>query len=294
MKPAPFRYFAPRSRDEALSLFAEHGDEAKALAGGQSLVPAMSFRLAQPAILVDLNHIADLDAIRTGPDQGFVIGAMTRQRAVERHSGVVARVPLVAATLEHVAHPQIRNRGTFGGSLAHADPAAELPAVALVAEARLVAQSARGQRTIAATDFFTDLFDTALEPDELLVQVELPPMPPGTGWAFDEVARRHGDYALIGVAVAVTKHADGSIATARIAYLSVGPGPVLARRAAAALVGSDGGAEAIRAAADIAAHQDVDDPPTDIHATAAYRRHLITVLTTRALTRAVAAAAVAV
>ncbi len=290
MKPAAFRYFAPQTRAEALALLAEHGDDAKVLAGGQSLVPAMSFRLAQPAILVDLNGIDDLAFIEAPGEGGVRIGAMTRQRTVERSDVIRERAPLVAETLPHVAHPQIRNRGTFGGSLAHADPAAELPAVALATEARFRVESVHRQRTLSSDDFFTDLFATALEPGELLVEVALPPVPPHSGWAFEEIARRHGDYALVGVAATVACDIEGRIAHARLAFLSVGPGPVLARRAAESLVGSIGDDASIRAAATLAAHEDVDDPPTDIHATAAYRRHLIDVLTNRVLTRAVARA----
>ena len=286
MKPAPFRYLAPTSLGAALDALAEHGGDAKPLAGGQSLVPAMSFRLAQPAVLVDLGRVAELAFVRPLDDGGTRIGAMTRQRAVERHARVAERAPLVVETLGHVAHPQIRNRGTFGGSLAHADPAAELPAVALTLEARFHLASRRGRRTVAADDFFTDLFATVLAPDELLVALDVPALAPGTGWAFAELARRHGDYALAGVAATITRGADGRVAAARWAYLSVGPGPVLARRGAAALVGTAGDEAACREAAHIAAHEDVTDPPADIHATAAYRRHLVEVLTVRVLTRA--------
>ncbi len=286
MKPAPFRYFAPETLDEALSLLAEHGDEAKPLAGGQSLVPAMNFRLAQPAVLVDLNRIAALSFIRPDDAGGVVVGAMTRQRAVEHSELVAARAPLVTETVPYIAHAQIRNRGTFGGSLAHADPASELPAVALALDAQFTLACRSGQRVVPAEAFYTDLFETACGHEELLVDVRLPTAAAGSGFAFEELARRHGDYALVGVAVAVQRGADGTLIDARMAYLSVGPGPVLATRASASLLGTRGETEALRVAASLAAHEDIVDPPSDIHATAAYRRHLIEVLTVRALTRA--------
>ncbi len=294
MKPAPFSYHAPATTEEALALLAEHGDDAKVLAGGQSLVPAMNFRLAQPAVLIDLNRIETLAYIRQndrqGDDASVAIGAMTRQRAVERSALVAAQVPLVAETMPNIAHAQIRNRGTFGGSLAHADPAAELPAVALALDAWFRLRSAAGERVVTAADFFTDLFETALAPEEMLTEIVLPPSAPGTGWAFRELSRRHGDYALVGVAVTVTV-AAGRISDARIVLLSVGPGPVVAHGAQAALVGEQPHSETIGAAARIVAADDIDPSP-DIHATAAYRRHLARILTERALTAAVARASV--
>src|SRR5437868_572740 len=176
MKPAPFEYYSPTTRQEALSLLAEHGGEAKPLAGGQSIVPAMNFRLAQPSILVDLNNISDLFGIEVVGD-GVRIGAMTRQRMVERSPLVKQYAPLIAEAMPYIAHPQIRNRGTFGGSLAHADPAAELPALAVVLGARLHVQNSSSERTISASDFFLGLFTTLLEPDELLVAASIPASP---------------------------------------------------------------------------------------------------------------------
>ena len=282
MKPAPFEYHAPESLEEALDLLAEHGDDAKALAGGQSLVPAMNVRLAQPAVLVDLNGIRELFYLRGSAEGGLRVGTMTRMRQVEEDPLVAARYPLVAETLPYIAHPQIRNRSTFGGSIAHADPAAELPAVALALDARLHLRSRSGTRQLAATEFNTGLFETALEPEELLVEVELPPPPPRTGWAFTEVSRRHGDYALVGVAARITLDPNGRCSTARLALLSVGEGPVPAATAAAELVGQSYGTDTIRAAAATVAHQDID-PPGDIHASPTYRRHLAEVLTGRVL-----------
>lgn len=285
MKPAPFRYLAPRSLDEALAQLAEHGADAKPLAGGQSLVPAMNFRLGQPAVLVDLNRIGGLATVAPTEGGGLRIGAMTRQGALERDPLVGRLAPLLADALPHVAHPQIRGRGTAGGSLAHADPAAELPAVMLALEARLRLQSRAAERWVAAGDFFVGLFATALGPGELLVEVALPPFPAGAGSAFAEVARRHGDYALVGVAAVVELGEDGRCRKARIALLSVGEGPVLAGRAMAMLVDQPLGDGLIRAAAETAAREDID-PPGDIHASSDYRRHLAAVLTRRALAAA--------
>lgn len=284
MKPAPFDYFAPGTVDEALALLAEHGDEAKPLAGGQSLIPAMNFRLARPRVLVDLNRVEALSYIRS-EKRGVAIGAMTRQRAVERSDVIAHGAPLVAEAMPSIAHPQIRNRGTVGGSIAHADPSAELPAVAVALDARIRARSATGERTIVAADFFKGMLETALEPGELLVDIAFPPLPPRTGTAFLEVARRHGDYALVGVAAVVTLDTKGRCRAARIALLSVGDGPVLAVEGGKTLEGHGPSEELLRAAADAAAMRDVD-PPSDIHASAAYRRRLVAVLARRALERA--------
>ena len=284
MKPAPFEYRRAGTLDEALTLLAEHAGEAKPLAGGQSLIPAMNFRLARPAALVDLNGVAELAYVRPA-DGGLRIGAMTRQRTLERNPVVPGAAPLLAEALPFIAHPQIRNRGTLGGSLAHADPAAELPAVMLALAARFEARSRSGERTIDAADFFTGLFATALAPDELLVEIALAPLAPRSGTAFLEVARRHGDYALVGVAAVVTLDARGRCRETRIALLSVGAGPILAVEAARVLAGQTPTDELCRAAADAAATRDID-PPSDIHASAAYRRRLASVLTRRALARA--------
>src|SRR5881392_3909039 len=248
MKPPPLEYYAPTTREEALALMAEHGGEAKVLAGGQSLVPSMNFRLAQPSILVDLNGVADLFGIYADGEGGLRIRAMTRHRAVERSSLVAARAPLITEAMPDIAHPQIRNRGTIGGSLAHADPAAELPAVMLALDAAFRARSVTGERTIPASEFFKGMLETALAPDELLVEIGLPPMPDRSGTAFLEVARRHGDYALVGIAVVVTLDGQGRCKAARIALLSVGDGPVLAVEAAKTLTGQVPSAEMVRAA----------------------------------------------
>ena len=289
MKPPAFEYYCPAGLDQALALLAEHPD-AKPLAGGQSLIPAMNFRLAAPPALVDLNGIAELSGITRRPDGGIRIGAMTRHRAVETSDLVQELAPLLAETMPFIAHPQIRNRGTVGGSLAHADPAAELPAVMVALRAELVLRGPGGERRVSAEAFFTGLFATALEPGELLVAVELPPMPARAGWAFEEMARRHGDYALVGVAVLLAVDQAGRCEQARITLLSVGEGPVPAAQATAKLSGRMPDEDVIGQAAEAAGGDDID-PPSDIHASAAFRRQLARVLTRRALTRAVARAA---
>lgn len=286
MKPSPFEYAAPDSLVAALELLAEHGTDAKVLAGGQSLIPVLNFRLAQPALLIDLNRVPGLDGLAVEPDGTVTIGALVRQRRLERSPEVAAAAPLLAEAVPWIAHPQIRNRGTVGGSLAHADPAAELPAVAVALDARFQLASVRGEREIAARDFFTGLFATDLAPDELLVGVTLPPLSPATGCAFLEVARRHGDYAQVGVNALVTVDDSGLCRAARLVFFSVGDGPVEAASASRLLVGQRPTAEAIRAAAETVT-EDLD-PTGDIHASAAYKRHLAQVLARRALTTALA------
>src|SRR5256714_4344711 len=236
MKPPRFDYVSPRSIDEALGVLARHGDEAKVLAGGQSLVPLLSFRLVRPAYLVDLNDVGGLAGIRVD-DGHLAIGAMTRQRAVETSPLVRQRCPLLAEAMPQIGHVQIRNRGTIGGSLAHADPASELPAVIAALDGELVLQSVRGQRVLTPEQFFMTYLTTAAAPDELLVEVRVPVTPPRTGSAFLEVSRRHGDFALVGVAATVTLDEAGVCTAAAIALTGVGPVPLLARDAARALVG---------------------------------------------------------
>jgi carbon-monoxide dehydrogenase medium subunit len=285
MKPAPFKYYAPTTVEEVLARLAEYGYDAKPLAGGQSLIPTMNFRLAQPSVLVDLNNIPELFYIHPDENGGLRIGAMTRESQVEHSPLVAERAPLLHETMPHIAHPQIRNRGTIGGTLAHADPAAELPAVSVALNGRFRLRSQAGERWVAADEFFIGFFTTALEPDELLVEVALPPMPPRSGWSFLEVARRHGDYALVGVGAVVTLDDKGQCHQARLVFLSVGDGPVEAHQAAEMLTGQIPSPEAIRAAAETAAKADVD-PGSDIHASAEYRRHLVQVLARRALEQA--------
>ena len=277
MKPAPFAYAAPRGLTEALNLVREHGAEGKVLAGGQSLVPLLAMRLARPAVLIDLNRVRQLDYIRDGRE--VRIGAMTRQRTAEVSPLVQRRLPLLAEALGYVGHPQIRNRGTIGGILAHADPSAELPAVLSALNGRVVLRSTRGTRTLGPDEFFLSYLTTALEPDELLVEVRLPAHD-RAGWAFVEVARRRGDYALVGVA-AVVEVEDGRITRARLAFTGVGAGPVRIGELEQAVAGKPATDETLTEAGRIASAR--LDPETDIHASAEYRREVAGVLTERAL-----------
>jgi CO/xanthine dehydrogenase FAD-binding subunit len=288
MKPAAFEYHRAQSRAEALSLLAQHGGDAKLLAGGQSLIPAMNFRLATPAVLIDLNAISDLSYI-TVDDDVVRIGAMCRHRAIERHAGVRDSAALVYDAMPYIAHPAIRTRGTVGGSLAHADPAAELPAVMTALDARIRLENATGAREVPAAEFFTGLFSTALEPGEILAEIAIPRAQAGRarhGHAFLEFSRRHGDFALAGVAADITLDEAGRCASARIALFGVGDRPMLGGTGARALIGHRPNADALRAAADAIATNDID-PTNDIHASSSYRRHLAGVLTRRALERAV-------
>jgi carbon-monoxide dehydrogenase medium subunit len=264
---------------------AEYGDEARPLAGGQSLVPLMAFRLARPAVLIDLNELDDLASLDFD-DHYVKVGAMVREKTAERSDDLARQVPLLARALPFIGHEAIRTRGTIGGSLAHADPAAELPAVAVATEAQVVATSEkRGPRTVPAEEFFVTHFTTALEPDELVTQVQFPAAPDGTGVAFEEVARRHGDFAMVGVA-AMLHVADGTIDRARLVLTGMADKPVRASAAEAALVGGPADPAAFKEAAAVAA-ADLD-PPSDLHGSAAYRRHVATVLVGRSLERAAA------
>lgn len=281
MKPAPFRYVAAESLGQALVAKSAGGDEAHFLAGGQSLVPAMNFRLARPSMLIDVNPLRELDFVRLAPDGSLRIGALARHRTLERDPLVARHAPLVAEAVRHVAHPQIRNRGTLGGNLAHADPASELPAAMLALGARFRARSARGERWIEAAAFFRGPLATALGPEEMLVEVALPELPSRSGSCFLEVARRRGDYALVGVAAVVTLGEKGTCTAAALALCNAGATPLGAPKAAAALVGRRVGERELAAAA--AAVGAEIDPPENVHASAAFRRHLAAVLTRRAL-----------
>lgn len=285
MKPPPFKYLAPDSLEQALELMAQYGEEAKLLAGGQSLIPAMNFRVVQPAVLVDLNRIKALEYVENSEDGSLAIGAMTRQRALEFNPIVAESTPLLHECMPHVAHPQIRNRGTLGGSLAHADPAAELPVVAVACGSRMKAKGPQGERWIEADRFFKGMFATVLQPGEILMEVVFPPQPPGTGWSFMEASRRRGDYAMMGVAATLRLNSSGTCEQARLVYLNAGDGPVEAPQAAAALKGQTPGPEAFEAAAATAAEQEID-PLGNVHASVAYQRQLAKVLTRRALERA--------
>jgi CO/xanthine dehydrogenase FAD-binding subunit len=283
MKPAPFKYVAARSAAEALELKATHGDEAAFLAGGQSLIPAMNFRLARPAVLIDINPLVALDGVLL-QDRGVVrIGALTRHRTLERHPVIAQHQPLLHEVFPHIAHLQIRNRGTLGGNLAQADPASELPAVMLALGGKLRAQSINGERWIEAGAFFKAALTSALREDEMLVEVEVPGLPPRSGTCFTEVARRRGDFALMGVAAVIVLGEAGICTQARLAYCGAADTPVCVE-AARSLVGGVITVDAIRHVAALAANE--LDPPGNVHAGKDYQRHLAGVLTGRALTAA--------
>jgi CO/xanthine dehydrogenase FAD-binding subunit len=280
MKPAPFRYIAATSLQQALALKAEHGDEAKFLAGGQSLIPAMNFRLARPAILIDINGIEQLAGTRTSETTTW-IGPLTRYRALQRDAAFVGMFPLIGEALPHIAHPQIRNRGSIGGNLSHADPASELPAIAVALRARFHVQSATCARSIAASDFFMSALTTDLQPDEMLTGIELPPQGSRTGSCFMEVARRRGDFAIVGVAAQMTLDDHDACSDMRLTFCGVGETPVDAGAAANMLIGQAPTEEAFR---DVAASvQTMIEPAGSVHATADYQRHVAGVLTARAL-----------
>lgn len=293
MKPAPFAYVAPESVDEALALVRRYGDDGKVLAGGQSLVPMLNMRLAHPSVLIDLNRITALDYITNGSQAHTAangsevrIGAMTRQRTVESSPLVHEHLPLLAEAVRHIGHPQIRNRGTIGGSLAHADPAAELPAVLAALDGTVVARSSKGTRQIRPEAFFIGYLTTALRPDELLVEVRLPAHG-RSGWAFLEVARRHGDFALVGVAAVVEVDGD-KLRRVRLVFTGVGGSPVRVEEAEAAATGATPG-DAVFAEVGRIVRERLE-PESDIHATAEYRKVVGGVLAERALRAAVARA----
>ena len=284
MKPAPFEYYAPDSIGQALDLMNQYAGDAKILAGGQSLVPAMNFRIVQPGVLIDLNHVTELGYIRE--DENVLrIGAMTRERELEFNPLISSWAPLLTEAAPHIAHPQIRNRGTIGGSIVNADPAAELPVLMLALRARLKAKSVAGERWIHAQDFFLGMFTTALEPEEILVEIELPASPPRAGWSFMEVAPRAGDYALMGLAALVTLAEDGKCEHARLVYLNAGEGPVETQEAEKLLIGEALNDHLIEAAASKVSETEIN-PFGNIHTSPEFQRHLANVLTKKALKQA--------
>jgi aerobic carbon-monoxide dehydrogenase medium subunit len=284
MKPAPFEYRAPDSIDQTLELLQEHGETAKILAGGQSLVPAMNFRVVQPSMLIDLNRLKEMEYIRG--DDCLHIGAMTRERTLEFNESIARRSPLLHEAVPNIAHPQIRNRGTIGGSIVNADPAAELPVLMIALHARLKALSVAGERWMEAQDFFIGMFTTALAPNEVLVEVEVPFIEARTGWSFLEVAPRAGDYALMGVAALVTLDEEGKCRQAKLVYLNAGDGPVDAKEAARLLAGERLDEKLISAAAAQASEKEIS-PFGNVHASREFQRHLAKVLTKKALKQAV-------
>jgi CO/xanthine dehydrogenase FAD-binding subunit len=282
MKPAPFEYFAPTTVDEALELLARFGEDSRVLAGGQSLAALMNLRLTQPACLIDLNGVEELSWVRTQPDS-VTVGAMARQRAVERSPEVNNLLPALVAALRHVGHFQIRNRGTIGGSICHADQAAELPGLLLACDGWVEARSAAGTRTIRAADLFVGPFSTNLRPDEIVTSVCFPVPPAGTGWSFQEVARRHGDFAVAGVTtfLGVT---DGLVDRAAVVAIGVDSRPVRLEAAERVLMGHECSAD-LRDAA-VEAGQAAVNPTGDLHASAETKRHLAGVLLRRTIDEA--------
>lgn len=288
MKPPPFEYLAPSSLQEAVGLLGEHGDEAKVLAGGQSLIPLLALRLASPGLLVDLNRVEELAYLRE-EGEALVIGAMARHRDVERLPGLRERCAMVADAVELVGHVAIRNRGTVGGSLAHADPSAEWPALALALDAECDVVGPSGRRTVAAADLFETYFTSSLRPEEILAEVHLP-LPDGgrVGSAFVELARRHGDFAIAGAGALLRLGEEGSVADARVALIGVRDTAVRARGAEAVLRGQRPTTDLFGEAAE--AIDGEIDPVSDVHGSSDYRRHVAKVLARRALGAALARA----
>jgi aerobic carbon-monoxide dehydrogenase medium subunit len=284
MKPAPFMYAAPSTLAEAIALLVAHGDTAKLLAGGQSLVPMMNFRLARPEYVIDLNRVAGLDAM-TEQNGTLVVGAMTRQRSLERSDLISQRYPLLQEAVQLIGHTAIRNRGTVGGSIAHADPAAELPAVLLAYGGNVTVQGPHGTREIPAAELFLTYFTTTLAPEEILTEVRFPQWPQGTGWCFLEESRRHGDFAMVGVAVLLTLDTARRCTRVAVVLTGVGGVPHQVTQATDILVGhvpDEGRIADVARAASAGV-----EPESDIHASAAFRRHLSGVLSRRALHKAV-------
>ena len=287
MKPASFEYMAPRDLGEALGLLEQHAETGKVLAGGQSLVPMLNLRLAAPGQLIDINRVDGLDYVRS-ENGGLRIGATARQLRVERSAEVATVNPLLVEALRNVAHPPIRSRGTVAGSIAHADPAAELPATWLALEGKATLKSAKGTRTVDAGGFFSGYFTTEMAPDELLTEVWMRNLRPGEGWSFLEIARRQGDFALVG-AVTLLSLSGGKIADCRLVLLGVGGIPFRATAAESALKGARPELEAFRNAETIV--KEAVTPENDVHVSADYRRHVAGVLTRRGLQEAATRAA---
>jgi carbon-monoxide dehydrogenase medium subunit len=285
MKLPPFDYACPTTLPEAIELLASH-DDAKAIAGGQSLVPMLAFRLAQPTLLVDLRKLADLRGIRIS-DAGVTLGAMVRWRDIEDDDRLETAHPLLKAAIAHVAHYQIRNRGTVGGSIAHADPAAEMPGIAITCDAEIAVVGKSGAHVIQAADFFQGALTTALTPDEIIVEIRLPAWPAGRRWGFQEFARRRGDFAMAAAAVFYDQDARGKARNAHVGVIGVGDRP-LRLTAVEDVLNGESIDEATIAKADAATSAAVD-PQDDIHASAAYRRSLVGTMVERALKSAAAA-----
>lgn len=286
MKPAPFDYYAPKTAEEALQNLTDLGYSGKVLAGGQSLIPAMNFRMSRPSALVDLNNVEELFYIKPTADGGLAIGTMTRDSDVEHDPVVKQRFPIVAETIGYIAHPQIRVRGTFGGAIAHADPAAQIPALSVALNAKMLVKSKGGERWVSAEDFVIGPFMTVLEPEEMLAEVVLPPMAPRTAGSYKQVSRQRGGYAQAAVISIVGLDDRDRVKNVRCVLFSVGETPILSKYASEVLVGNQATDEAI---ADVAAYaaKNECDPGSDLHGTAEYRRQLVKVLVRRSLTEAV-------
>jgi aerobic carbon-monoxide dehydrogenase medium subunit len=282
MKPPPFEYHRAVTVEEAVALLSRHGPDARVLAGGQSLLPMMKFRLARPRVLVDLRWVRDLAYVRQA-DGTLAFGAMARLASLES-AQVRARCPILAEAARHIGHPPIRHQGTVCGSLAHADPAAELPVLALALDAELVAVGPNGARVIAARDFFVSMLTTRLEACEILTEARFPVPQPRSGWGFSELSRRHGDFALAVAAATLQVGANDTITQARVALGAVADRAIRCPEAEAALLGQRGGKTAFEAVAELASAPLT--PPSDVHASSGYRRHLAKVLVERALTQA--------
>lgn len=283
MKPAPFEYRCADSVEEAVALLAAHRGDAKLIAGGQSLVPMLNFRVVRPAMLIDIGRLIELDYVRQAEGGGLVVGALTRHRTLETSPLVERCFPIIPVAMRHVAHLAIRNRGTIGGSLAHADPAAELPMLALLLDATIIARSTRGERALPAREFLVGALSNALSEDELVVRVDLPARAACAGWGFEEFARRAGDFALA-CAAAMIEVEDGRVRDARIALMGVGDTPLRRAEAEAMLLGKAVDEPLIDAVARAACEP--LQPNKDLHASPEYRRHLATVLTRRVLRQA--------
>jgi aerobic carbon-monoxide dehydrogenase medium subunit len=273
MKPAPFDYHAPETVEAALALLADDAYDTRVLAGGQSLVPMMNFRLAVPERLVDVNGIDALRYVRVGAGGTLEIGAGARQAALLRDPAVAAGWPLLDAGVRHIGHPQIRSRGTVCGSLAHHDPVAELPALAVALDATMTVAGADGRRTVAASDFFVSYYESDVQEGELLIEASFPAVAPGSGWGFREVARRRGDFALVGAAALLRRDSAGLVADPRIVLFGVAEKPVRADAAEAALAGTDAGEDALAAVSERVA--EAVTPVDDGHASAEYRRETV-------------------
>jgi CO/xanthine dehydrogenase FAD-binding subunit len=281
VKPPRFQYSAPRMLDEALTLLEQHAEDTKVLAGGQSLIPLLNMRLAGPGYLVDINHISELHYIE--PEDGYLaIGATVRQAQVERSHQAQQLHPLLIEVVRHIGHAQIRSRGTIVGSIAHADPAAELPALLTCLNGEVVLESSHGERVLKAEEFFTGYLSTALEPGEIVSEARFPWIAPQAGWAFMELARRSGDYALVGATAVLTPTLDERCLSARISYLGISGAPVRAREVEQVLIGSTLDEDILDQASELARNL-VSEDMEDVHATVDYRRVLTAELTKRVL-----------